>query len=62
MEYSKRENFSKVVDRAMLACRNSGLEKADRFAEVGKTFKMPIGSKIYVKDYVLTLYACCLIV
>jgi DNA-damage-inducible protein D len=46
----------------MLACRNSGFEIADHFAEVSKTIKMPKGAKKDVKDYELMRYACYLIV
>ena len=41
LEYAKWENFKKVVDRAMLACRNSGFKVADQFLEVGKLIEMP---------------------
>ena len=34
--YSKWENFSKVINRAMLACKNSGRNVADDFPEVRK--------------------------
>ena len=36
LDYTKWENFSKVIDRAMLACKNSGFEIADHFPEVRK--------------------------
>ena len=39
--YAKWENFSKVIDRAMLACRNSGFEIADHFPDVNKMVEMP---------------------
>ena len=29
LEYAKWENFSKVIDRAMLACKNAGFEASD---------------------------------
>ena len=45
LEYSKWENFKKVIDRAMLACRNSGFNVADHFPDVWKTVKMPIKPK-----------------
>jgi len=74
--YVKWENFSKVVDRARLACRNSGFEIADHFHEVSKRVEMPskprknrneIGFPEVKKtkniiDYELTRYACYLIV
>jgi DNA-damage-inducible protein D len=41
LEYVQWRNFSKVLDRAMLACRNSGFNISDHFAEVSKTVEMP---------------------
>ena len=41
LEYSKWENFNKVIDRAMLDCRNSGFNVADQFLEVSKLIEMP---------------------
>ena len=34
--YKKWENFSKVVDKAMLACKNSGSNILDHFPDVRK--------------------------
>lgn len=42
LEYTEWRNFSKVIDRAMLACKNAGFEVADHFVEVSKTVEMPI--------------------
>ena len=36
LEYVQWRNFSKVLDRAMLACQNSGFNISDQFAEVSK--------------------------
>ena len=41
LEYAEWRNFSKVIDRAMLACRNSGFNAADHFIEISKTVEMP---------------------
>ncbi|MCL2174666.1 MAG: DNA damage-inducible protein D [Treponema sp.] len=62
LNYTKWENFSKVIDRAMLACKNSGLNITDHFPEVRKTIKMPKTAEKQVIDYQLTRYACYLIV
>jgi hypothetical protein len=62
LEYVQWRNFTKVLDRAMLACRNSGFEIADHFAEVSKMVDIGSGTKRRVKDYELTRYACYLIV
>jgi DNA-damage-inducible protein D len=41
LQYTQWRNFQKVIDRAMLACKNSGFDVDERFAEVSKTLKMP---------------------
>jgi DNA-damage-inducible protein D len=62
LDYAKWENFSKVIGRAMLACRNSGFDVADHFPDVRKMVDIGSGTKRRVKDYELTRYACYLIV
>lgn len=62
LEYVQWRNFVKVLDRAILACKNSGYEIMDHFAEVSKTIKMPKTATKQVDDYKLTRYACYLIV
>ena len=54
-------NFQKVIDRAMIACENSGHEVTYDFAEVSKIVEAGATSKS-IKDYELTRYACYLIV
>ena len=36
LHYAQWRNFQKVIDRAMLACKNSGFDTDDHFAEVSK--------------------------
>lgn len=62
LEYVQWRNFEKVLDRAMLACKNSGYSVSERFAEVSKTLKMPNSATKQVADYKLDRYACYLIV
>ena len=62
LDYAKWENFSKVIDRAILACRNSGFETTDHFPEVGKMVEIGSGAKRKQVDYELSRYACYLIV
>ena len=62
LEYTKWENFHKVIKRAMLACENSGRSVDECFPEVRKTSNMPKGGTKSMVDYELTRYACYLIV
>jgi len=62
LEYVQWRNFAKVIDRAMLACKNSGFDLDYHFAEVSKTIEMPKSATKQVLDYKLTRYACYLIV
>ena len=41
LDYAQWRNFTKVLDKAKLACMNSGLDIDDHFAEVSKTIQMP---------------------
>ena len=62
LEYVQWRNFSKVMERAMIACKNSGFEIVNHFAEVSKMVDIGSGTKRRVKDYELSRYACYLIV
>jgi len=59
--YKEWRNFIKVINKSMLACKNSGFIITDHFVEVNKTIKMPKTAEKQVIDYQLTRYACYLI-
>ncbi|MDR2719519.1 MAG: DNA damage-inducible protein D, partial [Nitrososphaerota archaeon] len=62
LQYIQWRNFHKVIERAMLACKNSGFVVGDHFAGISKTIQMPKSAEKQVMDYRLTRYACYLIV
>ncbi len=62
LDYTQWRNFSKVLDKAKLACKNSGFEIADHFAEVSKMVEIGSGTTRNLTDYELSRYACYLIV
>lgn len=61
LQYKKWENFAKVIDRAKLACQNSGRDIEYDFPEVRKIIEAGALQKKVV-DYELSRYACYLIV
>jgi DNA-damage-inducible protein D len=61
LDYAQWRNFAKVIDKAMIACRNSGFGVDDHFADVSKIVDAGAASRS-VMDYELSRYACYLIV
>ena len=61
LEYSKWENFHKIVKRAMIACKTSNNNVSDHFPEVRKIVEAGATTKP-VLDYRLSRYACYLVV
>ena len=61
LQYVQWRNFIKVIDRAKVACKNSGRNIEDDFAEVSKIVEAG-ATKKKVIDYELSRYACYLIV
>lgn len=61
LEYTKWDNFQKVIDKAKTACKNAGNPVTTNFPDVSKIVKLPLGER-RIQDYKLTRYACYLIV
>ena len=62
LEYSKWENFHKVIKRAKIACETSSNNIVDHFPEFRKPIIGGKGNVQNVIDYHLSRYACYLIV
>lgn len=62
LEYAQWRRFEEVIERARLACRNSGYDPEDHFADVGKMVELGSGAEREVRDVMLSRYACYLIV
>lgn len=62
LEYVQWRRFSEVIERAKIACENSGIEVTDHFAEVGKMVGIGSGAERKIPDIQLSRYACYLIV
>jgi DNA-damage-inducible protein D len=52
--YDRWENFSKVIEKAKEACKNSGQNILDHFPDVRKTIAMPKGASKEIEDFMLT--------
>lgn len=61
LEYSEWRNFCQVIEKAKIACQNSGQKVADHFVDVNKMVKVGSGAERKLADYMLTRYACYLI-
>ena len=62
LEYAQWRRFADAIERAKLACQNSGYEITDHFADVGKMVDIGSGALREVEDVRLSRYACYLIV
>lgn len=59
--YVRWENFESAIERAKLACENSGIPVEDHFRDVTKMVPLGSGAQRSVSDCMLTRYACYLI-
>ena len=62
LEYAEWRNFHIVINRAIAACEKSGYSTADHFVDVNKMITLAKGAQREVDDYMLSRYACYLIV
>jgi DNA-damage-inducible protein D len=58
LEYTQFRNFDAVIEKARLACFNSGHRIEDHFADVSKMVAIGSGVERPVKTILLSRYAC----
>ena len=61
LDYSQWRRFENVINKAILACKNSNINIDDHFADVGKMVDIGSNTKRETSDYKLSRYACYLI-
>lgn len=62
LQYSDWRNFQNAIFKAMEACQNSGNDIGNHFGEATNMIKIGKNAMRKVKDYILSRYACYLIV
>lgn len=61
LEYSKWENFIKVINKAKQSCENSNISVFEHFPDVRKVFKVGNNADMEISDIKLSRYACYLV-
>lgn len=62
LEYTAWQNFTKAIQKAMVACEQSDQDIDDHFIETIEMVSLGSGAKRPIKDFRLSRYACYLII
>jgi DNA-damage-inducible protein D len=62
LDYTQYRNFEAVIEKAKLACFNSGHRIEDHFADVSKMVEIGSGAAREIKVMLLSRYACYLVI
>ena len=62
LEYKRWDKFLNVIEKAKQACRSSDNNTSDHFSHVGKMVSLGSDANREIDDYMLSRYACYLIV
>lgn len=58
LEYAAWDKLKRVIEKAKEACRQSGHEVGDHFAQAAKMVDIGSSAKREIEDYQLSRYAC----
>lgn len=61
LEYTEWRNFTKVIEKAMISCENTGQKKANHFVPIKRKVTGGAGIPRQIGDIMLTRFACYLI-
>lgn len=56
LEYKQWRRFEDTIERAKLACQNSGFPAKEHFADIGKSSPIPKGGKVMIRQGILLLF------
>lgn len=62
LQYKEWRNFKCVINKAIIACKNSKNKSSEHFVDFNKMFTVGNNAEIVVEEYRLSRYACYLIV
>ena len=62
LEYGSWDKFTRIIKKALIACKTANQDAEDHFSQVGKMVTIGSGAEREIQDVALSRYACYLIV